>query len=458
MPKRPLFNDFQEVSSKAWKQKIQVDLKGADYNESLVWESSEGIKVKPFYHQDEQLHSSTVQRAESTWSIAQAIYAGDAKKANNKAKKYIARGAESLYITFPSETIKIGVLLDGIDISKIKIHCNFEFLSTAYVKTVLDYVGSLNHHIYLNIDIVGNLARTGNWFESLEKDHQEFDAILKLAAPNTIGINLGQYQNAGANTVQQLAYALAHANEYLNHLHKNIALFKEQTYTFQVTTGSNYFFEIAKLRALRILWRHLAAEYGIMEICNIVAKPTRRNKTLYDYNINMLRTTTESMSAVLGGADTILNQPYDAIYHKSNEFGERIAMNQLLLLKEESYFDAVENPAEGSYYIESLTHQFAEKALLLFKDIEKGGGFLKQLKAGTIQKKIKESAAKEQALFDTQEMVSVGTNKYQNATDRMKDSMELYPFVKTKSQKTLLEPIIAKRLAELVEQNRLKDE
>jgi methylmalonyl-CoA mutase len=172
----------------------------------------------------------------------------------------------------------------------------------------------------------------------------------------------------------------------------------------------------------------------------------------------MLRTTTECMSAILGGADTICNMPYDALYHKSNEFGERIARNQLLILKFESYFETASNPADGTYYIESLTEELAEKALLLFKDIEIAGGFHSQLKEGTIQRKIKESADKEQQLFNEGKIVLLGTNKHPNANDKMKEDLELYPFVKTNIRKTLLIPIIEKRIAENVEQERLSHE
>jgi len=458
MGNKKLFDEFDSVSAKAWKQKIQVDLKGADYNDALVWESPEGIKVKPFYHQDETKDSRAVQRVSSNWCIAQAIYAADEEKANEKIKTYLKKGAESLYITFPSDAVRIDVLLDGIDISQTKIYYHFEFLSADFVKKILNFAGDAQDNFYLNIDLIGNLAKTGNWYETLEKDHQEFNEILALGAVNTASINVRQYQNAGANIVQQLAYALAHANEYLNHLDKNEQISNKQSFTFQVAIGSNYFFEIAKLRALRVLWSSLSEVYGAKENCHIITTPTQRNKTLYDYNTNMLRTTTESMAAILGAADTVMNMPYDAIYHKNNEFGDRIAINQLLLLKDESYFDKVQNPVEGTYYIESLTNQLAEKALLLFKEIEKSGGFLRQLKTGIIQKKIKESDEKEQVLFDKQEIVLVGTNKFQNENDKMKDSIELYPFVKTNRQKTLLEPIIGKRLAEAIEQNRLKDE
>ena len=172
----------------------------------------------------------------------------------------------------------------------------------------------------------------------------------------------------------------------------------------------------------------------------------------------MLRTTTECMSAILGGANTVFNLPYDAIYHKENQFGQRIARNQLLVLKNESYFNLVNNPAEGSYYIESITQQLAEKALTLFKDIEANGTFLSQLKEGTIQKKIKESADKEQQQFNDQELILLGTNKHPNANDKMKDNLELYPFVKSNPVKTLIAPIVEKRLAEKLEQERLKTE
>jgi methylmalonyl-CoA mutase len=169
----------------------------------------------------------------------------------------------------------------------------------------------------------------------------------------------------------------------------------------------------------------------------------------------MLRTTTECMSAIIGGADAIANLPYDALYHKDNEFGDRIARNQLLILKNESYFDKVNNPADGSYYIENLTNQLAEKSLALFKDIEANGGFLKQLNDGIIKRKIQESADTAQELFDSGKEILLGTNKHPNKQDKMKHDLELFPFVKVKPRKTLITPIIEKRLAEKIEQERL---
>lgn len=461
MSSKGLFDEFSEVSAKQWKQKIQFDLKGADYNETLVWESGEDIHVKPFYNAEDvkENHSPKID-IDHGWKIGQTIYAGDTKKANTKALDVILRGAESLIFIIPDESADFGKLLNQIPLDTIPIHFHFEFLALEPIQRLMSAIGEQKATVRLHIDLVGHLAQSGNWYHNLEKDHALLEKLVQTVDSNTVsvlGANLSLYQNSGATMVQQLAYGLAHANEYLNHFaSKEQALSK--SFTFQVAVGSNYFFEIAKIRALRMLWASLAKAYDLQTDCHILAFPSKRNKTLYDYNVNMLRTTSECMSAILGGADTVMNLPYDALYHKDNEFGERISRNQLLLLKKESYLDQGAQAAEGAFYIESLTRQLAEKAWALFKQIESAGGFLSELKKGNIQRKIKESAAKELDDFDAGKITLLGTNKFQNPEDRMKDNLELYPFVKTNARKTLIEPIIERRLAEELEQKRLDDE
>ena len=450
------FSEFPEKSSKEWKQFIQMDLKGDDYNETLVWKTNEGIHVKPFYHADEfKSLPNTSQTKATEWTICQSIFVANVEKSNEKAVDATKRGTESIHFILPSASIVIKDLLVNINLKTTKIYIECQFLSSEFLKQIA-YFPDNDNLIFFN-DIIGNLSRSGNWFKDLKTDHQDFDTVILQTA--IFSVDTGLYQNAGATMVQQLAYGLAHANEYLNHLSRLSREEKEHfKVVFKMAVGTNYFFEIAKLRALRSLWKILASEYDMPEDCIIFATPTKRNKTLYDYNTNMLRTTTESMSAILGGANTVCNLPYDAIYHKDNEFGERIARNQLLVLKHESYFDKVDNPVDGMYYVENLTQQLAEKALELFKDIESNGGFLKQLKEGIIQKKIKESAAKEQEQFDKGELILLGTNKHPNPNDKMKHELELYPFVKKNPIKTLIEPIIEKRLAEKLEQKRIAQE
>jgi len=455
-----LFEEFDEVSAKQWKNQIQYDLKGADYNETLIWKSPEAINVKPFYHKDDFNEGfQSIPGQPQSWKIAQKIFIDDEKIANNIALDAINRGAEALVFT-AAEDFDPRTVFKDFPFEKVSIYFNLTFLSEAFYTKLIKFLSPKNATVYYNIDLIGNLARTGNWFHNLKRDHEILDTIFqKHESENLLSVDATLYQNAGANMVQQLAYALAHANEYLNHVcQPERSRRPAEVITFHLATGPNYFFEIAKIRALRKLYATLAKEYSMNETCHILAIPSKRNKTLYDYNVNILRSTTECMSAILGGADTVCNLPYDALYHKSNEFGERISRNQLLILKYESYFDAVSNPADGTYYIESLTDELAEKALQLFKEIEKGGGFLQQLKEGTIQKKIKESAEKEQQLFENGELKLLGTNYHPNKNDRMKEELQLFPFVKHNPVKTLIAPIIEKRLAEKVEQERISNE
>jgi methylmalonyl-CoA mutase len=449
---KKLFNDFKSVSSKEWKQKIQVDLKGADYNDTLIWQSNEGIDVKPFYHADEFSNGFNTISHPKSWSISQSIFVHDTQLSNKKAIDAIARGAESIKFIIQSSNISIDELLQNIDLDKTVVFFEMQFLNSEFTKNITKLKSKAG--LFIGTDIIGNLSRSGNWFANLKEDHILFESI--ISETKTFSVDVSLFQNAGATMVQQLAYALAHANEYFNHI-KNTSITINEV-IFNISVGTNYFFEIAKIRALRLLFNTLISEYNMKMSCHIVATPTKRNKTIYDYNTNLLRTTTECMSAILGGANTICNLAYDGIYHKDNEFGERIARNQLLVLKHESYFNLVNNTSEGSYYIESLTNQLAEKALILFKDIEAQGGFLSQLKSGTIQRKIQESAKKEQEQFDAGELVLLGTNKHPNSKDRMKHDLELFPFLKTNIRKTLIKPIIEKRLAEQIEQKRLKTE
>lgn len=442
-----LFNEFEPVSAKAWKQKIQVDLKGADYNDTLIYKSHHGIDVKPFYHREDT--EVIAIDTPSSWNVCEKIYVADVAMSIKKANNVLERGAEMLWFIIPNKETSTTALFEAITLDDTPVFLECEFLDEDYIKDLQKLQPKYN--LKLGVDIIGQLAKDGNWYLNKDQDH---DILDKTIAPNTLSVNASLYQQAGATIPQELAYTLAHINEYLNHFQDESTL----NFTVKASTGSNYFFEIAKLRALRLLHKTLAAEYNNTQELHIIAQPTTRNKTIYDYNVNMLRTTTECMSAVLGGANAVSNRPYDVLFHKNNEFGDRISRNQLLVMKHESYFDLVENASDGSYYIESLTKQFAEKALDIFKQIEQGGGFVEQLFEGKIQQKIKESANQEQALFDSGKLVLLGTSKHPNKNDRMSQDLELYPFLKQKPRKTLIVPIIEKRLAETLEQNRLKTE
>ena len=445
-----LFNDFEKLSPAAWKQKIQVDLKGADYNDTLLWKSNQGITVKPFYTEEDR-NNSTIPLPKEGFKICQSIFVDDITIANKLALDAISRGANAIQFT-AAKSFDYILLFKNIEVSKINIYLNLQFLDVSFVNNIgKDFPEKT---IYFQIDIIGNLAKTGNWFSSLKEDISKVKKLI-LENNNSISVDASLYQNAGANIIQELAYSLAHTNEYIEIFGKEAA--SKIHYIFSV--GSNYFFEIAKLRAFRLLHESLLDGHGIKNCkAHIFTIPTQRNKTIYDYNVNMLRTTSECMSAVLGGSDTVSNNSYDSLYHKSNEFGERISRNQLLILQKETYLSEAQDFANGSYYIENIEIQLAEKALETLKQIEKSGGFLAQLKKGIIQKKIKESADKEQTKFDNKEITLLGTNKLPNKNDMMRDQLELYPFLKTNNSKTLIPPILKTRLSEHYEQNRLESE
>ena len=407
--------------------------------------------MKPFYHKDEFSKVFSVTTKATNFRICQNIFVYDIDKSIERALDSLSRGAESLRFTIENESIDVTNLLEILPLEKVTVYFHLGFISIDFVKKIDAFAKKNNTTIFCNLDPIGQLAKDGNWFTTKEKSNFDTLNLLSTSATSVslISINTSLYQNAGANMVQQIAYSLGHANEYFNRIEVI-----NKPIVFEVAVGTNYFFEIAKLRALRLLFNLVAKEYNHNLDCNIIVSPTKRNKTLYDYNVNMLRTTTECMSAIIGGADAIANLPYDALYHKDNEFGDRIARNQLLILKNESYFDKVNNPADGSYYIENLTNQLAEKSLALFKDMEANGGFLKQLNDGIIKRKIQESADTAQALFDNGKEILLGTNKHPNKQDKMKHDLELFPFVKVKPRKTLITPIIEKRLAEKIEQER----
>ncbi|NLP58641.1 methylmalonyl-CoA mutase subunit beta [Lutibacter sp. B1] len=444
--------DFEPSSAAAWKQKIQFDLKGADYNETLLTKTLEGITIKPFYHSDD-FEKLEIPTSDTDFKICEKITVTNEVEANKQALDVIKRGANSLKF-ISKQPFNITNLFKNLLHKNIDFQFQLEFLSEEFCIELSEFLK--NETVFLNIDIVGDLAQSGNWYKSLNEDFKKLEHILAKTSTthHTLSVNTQIYQNAGANTVQQIAYALAHANEYLTKFGGEIS----HKIQFNFAIGSNYFFEISKIRAFKYLYNLILKEYNTSCNATVFAEPSIRNKTLYDYNVNLLRTTTESMSAILGGANTISNCSYDVLFKKPNEFGTRIARNQLLILKEESYFKNAQYIVKDSYYIESITLQIAEKALVLFKEIEKSGGFLHQLKEGTIQRKIKENTQKEQAQFDACELVLLGTNKYPNEQDLMKNEMETNPFKEKKAIKTLIIPITPKRLSEKLEQKKLKNE
>ena len=427
-------DDFETSSAAAWKQKIQFELNGADYNQTLLTKTNEGITIKPFYHADD-FEKILVPSPPSSFKICQSIIIQTAEEANLKAIASIEKGVNSIKFC-ASKPFDLTILFQNLLNKEIEFQFHLDFLSEQFIEELSQFLNS--ETLYLNIDIIGNLAKTGNWFSNLNTDFNTLENIIKKNKSSfIISVNTDLYQNAGANTVQQVAYVLAHVNEYFNKFGGEIA----NKIQFNFAIGSNYFFEISKLRAFRYLYQLICEQYNTTYIAQIFVEPSFRNKTANNYNNNVQRASIEYMSGILGGANTI-----------SNNITNKTCLNQLVLLKEEFSNKNVQDITTDSYYIESITKQIAEKALEIFKEIEKGGGFLEQLKEGTIQRKITENATKEQIQFETGQLILIGANKYK--TQHKADKTDYVSELQTSKniRKTVIIPVIPKRLSEKMEQ------
>lgn len=347
-----IFNDFNPVSAAAWKQKIQFELDGADFNKTLLTQTSEGITIKPFYHLDEfiKIPNST---NTLNFKTCKPLNFSSEEITNKNIKKAIKQGFTAIKIN-SSKQFNTEFLFKDLLGKNIEFHFEFDFLSKVFLEDLSSFLK--NETVFFNIDIIAHLAKTGNWFTSLKNDFDTIEALQNNQ--NLLSINANIYENSGANSVQQVAYALAHANEYFNKFDGEIAT----KMLFNFSIANNFFFEIAKIRAFKYLL----------------------NLILNKYNVKCTPNISTQKSEIFNQENTI----YSSIISGSNTHISANTINN-------SKLENLKSIANNSYYIENITKQIAEKALLIFKDIEKSGGFLHQLKEGVIQRKIKENADKE---------------------------------------------------------------
>ncbi len=409
-----LFEQFPPIPTKDWIGKITADLKGADFNRKLVWKTNEGFDVMPCYRREDRIPVNAVRRAKSanTWLVRQDIIVSGYASANQKALSILMKGIDSVgFIISDPESINeknFRVLLDGINPECAEIN----FRANGKAKEIFEIfakISETNGYDSAKItgaveaDPLGRLMLNGTLCIPVEEGFDYLGSLTKaskiLPGFRILQINGSDFSNAGAGAVQELGFAISMAAEYLDKLSERgiNPADAAQKIRFSFGIGSNYFMEIARLRAARILWDVIGGGFEPDEKnspgMEIHCTTSKWNTRLYDPYVNMLRTQTEAMSAILGGTDSLTINPFDSDFREPGEFSERIARNQQLILKEESYFDKVADPAAGSYYIENLTAMVAEHAWKLFLEIEEKGGFISALRSGLVQKKISESAA-----------------------------------------------------------------
>lgn len=478
-----LFNDFPPISTKEWEELIQKDLKGGDYERKLVWKPIEGFSVKPYYRQEDLTNLEYLDNIPgefpytrgasltNNWKVRQDIIIEDCVVANRVAIKAIENGVDSLGFIFNDDISyeSFVILLKDIDIKEIEINFVTKKMNTLYLDFLYQYANDLKIDFQLlkgsnNCDRLS--YRLLNGFFLCEKEQVEnIESMLlkyhaKLPSFTLLTIDAKHFHNSGSSIVQELGFAIAMGAEYFKILlEKNIsAELIAKTIKFNFAVGSNYFMEIAKLRAIRYLWSKIMEANNVSDfkssMINIHCETSNINKTIYDPHVNILRATTEAMSAVLGGTSSLCVGAFDTAYNDSNEFSTRIARNLQLIIKEEAHFDKVIDPAGGSYYIENLTNELINKAWNLFLEIEDKGGFLETIKVGFIQEEINKIAKLRNSNIATRKEILLGTNQYPNFNE-IKDvkSIEKNNQIREDNTDSVIKPY---RLSEDFEKLRLR--
>ncbi len=439
---KKLFQEFPEVSTSEWEEIITKDLKGADYNKKLIWKTNEGINVKPYYRAEDienldhlkakpgQFPFVRGNKQENSWLVRQDIYVEEVKEANKKALEVLNRGVESLgFILLDVPSLEqFRDLLNGIALEEIEIN----LICGSHFKEILESFLLILKEKEANLEAIkGSIsfnplteASLTGVIEDLGDAKQILESSKNLPYFRTLLVHGSIFHNSGSTAVEELGFALAMATEYINQLTDEGLTIDEiaPKMKFEFASGSNYFMEIAKIRAARILWAKMIEAYKPknIEVAKMFVHGTTSNwnKTVYDPYVNMLRTTTEAMSSVIGGADSLTVNAFDESYQIPEEFGERIARNQQLLLKEESYLDKVADPSAGSYYIETLTASIAEEAWKIFLATEEKGGFIKAMSSNFIQDTIKATAQKRDMDIANRKEIFLGTNQFPNFTEK----------------------------------------
>ena len=449
--KEKLFAEFPAVSTEQWEAVITTDLKGADYERKLVWRTAEGFNVRPYYRAEnlEGIEFLGSQAGEfpyvrgthnsNDWAIHQTINVKCPKAANEEALKLLNSGVNSLgFCLCGTENVTaefIDTLLEGIHIPAVELtFCGTDFVPKADL--IMDKVESLGlnkDEIKMNFifdPIVKDLSQQGIYCCGDEEGTACYEAVtafIKKTADykkiRVVNVSGQIFSNAGSTIVEELAFSLAAGHDYLVKLTEAglpvDLVARKIRFSFAVT--ANYFMEIAKFRAARMLWANIVKGYNPEKECSCKmfahAITSTWNQTVYDPYVNMLRGTTEAMSATLAGVHSLEVTPFNASYETPDEFSKRIARNAELLLKHESHFDQVVDPAGGSYYIENLTKSIATEAWKLFLEVEDKGGYVAAFKSGFVVEKIKASAAAKDKNIATRRQILLGANQYPNFTE-----------------------------------------
>ncbi len=445
-----LFDQFPGISYDEWRAKVETDLKGADFNKKLVWRTNEGFNVEPIYRAEDIADFKTTEslpgeypfvrgtRADNDWLTRQEIIACDPAEANKLALEVIGKGVNSLgFKVEEASEATVAALLEGIDLEKIEINfnccpCKAQTLAEALVKYIKDNKAEKAFHGSIDYNPLRKALRHGGEVpaEIAAKAKVLVETVKDIPSLKVLAVDSALFCDGGSYIFQELGYALAWGAQWMTAL-TDAGMSADDVATrikFNMGVSSNYFMELAKFRAARMLWAQIVEQYKPAAIdsakMHVHASTSKFNQTIYDAHVNLLRSQTEAMSAALAGVDSITVVPFDTPYKTPDAFSERIARNQQFLLKEESHLDKVVDPAGGSYYVETLTVSIANEAWKLFLDVVEKGGFFAEVANGEVQKSVNESCAKRHTDVARRKEILLGSNQYPNINEKAAGKIE----------------------------------
>lgn len=464
-----LIKDFPPGSIKEWKENVEKDLKGQSFEKKLHTKTYEGIELKPIYTKDDvddltQTNNfpgfDHFMRGEDAagynlnpWTISQEIPYSLAEELNDALQNDLNKGQTGINVV-PDHPTMLGIdadyakegevgkegvsisalksitkIFNGIDLTKFPVTINSGFSSLPLFILFSSFLKKNNFKMKdvnggLLSDPLSYLLKFGSLPYSVNNILDEIkivtESVIKSGSEmRTISANGIPYNNTGANAVQELAFTLSSGIYYMNEMIERGLTAEEVQKRIQLSfgVGSFYFMEVAKLRAARILWNNILNAYGVEENKReifIHARTSSYNQTTYDPHVNLLRTTTEAFSAIVGGANSITTNAFDEQLNLPKKFSRRVARNTQIILNEESHLSQVIDPAGGSFYVEKLTEEVAQTAWKMIGEIDKQGDILESLKNGYLQNKIKQTVDLREKDYKKRKAVLVGTNMYAN--------------------------------------------
>ena len=407
-----LFSEFSPSSISDWKKKFLNDIKESTF-ESYIWQNENGFDIEPFYNSESLSHTYLPAFTHSNWDVCVSSSSSDSKTLNSELLNQLARGANSISIN--CSNINLIQALDGILLNYIQ---STFYIDNQSANSLFNYLSDHYNLNELNISILPILFNNENDLKNWANNKSLFNGFEGI---KTIGVNLYLSHNQNCLAYYEIALIFSALVEQLEFLSK-----KEQISNSKIVikTGvnSDYFIQIAKLRAIRRLWNNLKIVYNCNNDIHLIVETTLTNKSISDSYNNLIRSTIESMAAIAGGCNELIVSEFDSLNPTDKILSERLAVNQQLILKDESYFDKIADVSCGSYYIESITDAITSKALETFKRFENEGGYFKCIEKSIFFNEINIQAKHQQDKINNQEEVSVGVNRFKNELENLEFS------------------------------------